>query len=99
MIGITIKELYPFMGLYTLYTMFFAAAFMILETELNVEEPLLFKSSEIEASVPVTPKLKGSSMPNYPGISKIFAYVLYSFRNSIGDLAIPNYDKWLLRKQ
>ena len=29
----------------------------------------------------------------------IYAYVLYSFRNSIGDLAIPNYDQWLLQGQ
>ena len=35
MIGITIKELYPFIGVYTLYTMFFATAYMILEIELN----------------------------------------------------------------
>lgn len=25
--------------------------------------------------------------------------MLYSFRNSIGDLATPNYDQWLLRMQ
>ena len=39
MIGITIKELYPFIGIYTLYTLFFATAYMILEIELDVAEP------------------------------------------------------------
>lgn len=38
-------------------------------------------------------------MPAYPGINKIFAYLIYSFRNSIGDLATPNYDSWLLQYQ
>ena len=46
MIGITIKELYPFIGVYTLYTLFFATAYMILEIELSVAEPELFASTE-----------------------------------------------------
>ena len=45
MIGITIRELYPFIGLYVLYTMFFATAYMILEVELNVAEPELYEST------------------------------------------------------
>ena len=87
MIGITIRELYPFIGLYILYTMFFATAYMILEVELNVAEPELYESTSTS-----DPILKRSYKPTYPGIGKVYAYVLYSFRNSIADLAIPNYD-------
>lgn len=94
MIGITVEELYPFLGVYTLYTMFFATAFMILEVELDVTEPDLLKSS-----YPTGPRLRRSSMESYPGIGKMYAYLLYAFRNSIGDLAIPNYDSWLLSRQ
>ena len=41
MIGITMKELYPFIAFYCLYTLFFGVAFMILDLEMNVSEPML----------------------------------------------------------
>ena len=41
MIGITIKELYPFIGFYTLYIMFFGTAFMIIGLEMDLSEPAL----------------------------------------------------------
>ena len=39
MIGITVEELYPFLCVYFMYTMFFATAFMIVEVDLDVTEP------------------------------------------------------------
>ena len=41
MIGITIKELYPFILFYSLYIMFFGTAFMILDLKMDVSEPSL----------------------------------------------------------
>ena len=99
MIGITIKELYPLIGFYTLYIMFFGTAFMILDFEMDVSEPSLDQPAVVTK---VLPQSKRSASPTYPGINKIFAYMLYSFRNSIGDLATPNtpnYDSWILKRQ
>ena len=85
------KELYPFIAFYSLYTMFFGIAFMILNLEMDVSEPSLddFEFVKPEKEIPQS---RRSASPTYPGIGKIYAYMLYSFRNSIGDLAIPNYD-------
>ena len=96
MIGITMKELYPFIAFYLMYTMFFGIAFMILDLEMDISEPTLDDFT-------IARQLKGKSIgkrsdaPSYPGINKIFAYLLYSFRNSIGDLITPNYDTWILQ--
>lgn len=41
----------------------------------------------------------GTDLPfpasDYPGISKEFALLIMTFRNSIGNLVSPNYIKWL----
>ena len=44
MIGITMRELYPFIAFYSMYTMFFGIAFMILGIDLDVSEPSLDQS-------------------------------------------------------
>ena len=41
MIGITMKELYPFIAFYSLYTMFFGIAFLILDLNMDIKEPTL----------------------------------------------------------
>jgi hypothetical protein len=40
--------------------------------------------------------MKLSASPSYPGLNINLGYLIYSFRNSIGDLTPPNYDFWLL---
>ena len=87
----------PFIAFYSLYTIFFGIAFMILELGVDVQEPTLDEEINLRYLGVVKSSAKRSSaMPAYPGINKIFAYLLYSFRNSIGNLATPNYDSWLL---
>ena len=41
MIGITVEELYPFIGFYSLYIIFFGTAFMILDLQMDTSEPML----------------------------------------------------------
>ena len=97
MIGITMKELFPFIAFYSLYTLFFGIAYMILNLEMDLSVPTL-DETDIDYVVPEKPKpqSKRSASPTYPGVSSTTAFMLYSFRNSIGDLATPNYDSWLL---
>ena len=35
---------------------------------------------------------------DYPGLSKFFAIIMMTFRNSIGDLAPPDYAYWIIEK-
>ena len=72
---------------------------MILDLEMDISEPSLDQPSSLQSVVKLAPQSKRSASPTYPGISKTAAFMLYSFRNSIGDLATPNYDPWILQRQ
>ena len=92
MLGVTIKELLPFIFFFLLYTLFFGVAYSILGVEINTAEP-------VEEHVPVpTTMQKLSDKPHYPGMERFVSYMLYAFLNSIGDLQIPNYDDWLIER-
>lgn len=46
------QELYPFIAFYSLYTMFFGIAFMILELNMDVREPTLDDPFDVEGVSP-----------------------------------------------
>merc|ERR1719329_698142 len=99
----TIKELLPLLFFFLVFTLFFALVYMTLGIDIDTTRPGPtiedFFIEEMDIDIPIkTPPAstsKRSASPIYPGINKKFGYLLYSFRNSIGDLATPNYDDWL----
>ena len=97
MIGITLSELIPFINIFFVFTLYFGIAFMIMDIEIDTTVP---GSSEVHKhSYEPMSKYKLSAPLRYPGINKTVAYLIYSFRNSIGDLATPNYDKWIIMRK
>ena len=93
MIGITLKELIPFINIFFVFTLYFGIAFMIMDIEIDNTTPGL---DVHKPSYGAMTAYKTSAPLRYPGINKTVAYLIYSFRNSIGDLATPSYDKWII---
>lgn len=92
MIGLTVNELIPFMAFFFVYTLLFAIAFMIMGIKLDHTRP-----GTLVATNPKGKISRRSSSPQYPGLDQTIGYMLYSFRNAIGDLTDPNYDRWIMR--
>lgn len=96
MIGMTMKELLPLIFFFLVFTLFFALAYMALGIDIDTTRPGPFVNVDTNVASAAVSTSKRSASPKYPGINKNIGYLLYSFRNSIGDLSTPNYDDWLI---
>lgn len=97
MIGITLSELIPFINIFFVFTLYFGIAFMIMDIEIDTSVP--DSSEPPQYSYDQMSNYKLSAPLRYPGINKTMAFLIYSFRNSIGDLATPSYDKYIVMRK
>ena len=92
----TMKELLPLIFFFLVFTLFFALAYMALGIDIDTTRPGPYMNVDSNVASAAVSTSKRSASPKYPGINKNIGYLLYSFRNSIGDLSTPNYDDWLI---